>query len=383
MISIRRYLRALVVCQIALFAVIQSSARERGPRVDVACPSPPIPVTLGKNQLLVYELHITNFDTVPLTIKRVEVSNGDKSLVSFEDQKLAAATIRVGVPMTKSENPQDSRIIAPGARNVIFMWIEIPASSAAPAAVKHRIIFSSTPAGTQNPIDATLEDFEVLTSHDEVPVLSPPFNGGIWVAGDGPDNSANHRRSIFAIDGHIYSPERFAIDWVKVGPNGDSHHDGSSKNENSWDWGEPILAVADGQIVEAIDGFADNTPHVLPAVTLNNILGNHIILQIAPNRYVTYAHLQKGSLKVQAGARVHRGDVLGLLGNSGNSTGPHLHMQVTDGALPLQSQGVPFIFADFTYLGPGADYPEKQVSEKWLNSIPPGDGVLRFEPVKK
>jgi hypothetical protein len=56
---------------------------------------------------------------------------------------------------------------------------------------------------------------------------------------------------------------------------------------------------------------------------------------------------------------------------------------VTDHNSVLQSQGVPFIFAAFTYLGPGSDYPEKQVSEPWDNSIPPGDGVLKFEPVKK
>ena len=70
------------------------------------------------------------------------------------------------------------------------------------------------------------------SDQDPVPILSPPFNGGIWLAGDGPVNDSNHRRSILAVDGHIYSPERFASDWVKVGPNGDSRHEGTSKNEN-------------------------------------------------------------------------------------------------------------------------------------------------------
>jgi murein DD-endopeptidase MepM/ murein hydrolase activator NlpD len=93
--------------------------------------------------------------------------------------------------------------------------------------------------------------------------------------------------------------------------------------------------------------------------------------------------LQKGSLKVRTGERVHCGDVLALLGNSGNSTGAHLHMQVTDRNLVLQSQGVPFVFRNFNYLGPGADYPEKQVSVPWVNSIPPGNGVVKFEAVKK
>jgi hypothetical protein len=150
-----------------------------------------------------------------------------------------------------------------------------------------------------------------------------------------------------------------------------------------WGWSEPILAVADGEITEVVDEFPDNTPRVLPPVTLDNIAGNHIILRIALNRFVTYAHLQRGSIKVRTGDHVHRGDVLAFLGNSGNTTGAHLHLQVTDRDSVLQSQGVPFVFTDFIYLGPGADYPEKLVSVPWLNSIPPGDGVVKFEAVKK
>ncbi len=232
-------------------------------------------------------------------------------------------------------------------------------------------------------MDATLEDFPVAISQDSATILSPPFNGGIWLAGDGPVNSSNHRRSIFAIDGHIYSPERFAIDWVKVGPNGDSRHDGTAKNENWWGWGEAVLAVADGEITKVVDEFPDNPPRVVPPVTLDNIAGNHIILRITENRFVTYAHLQKGSIKVRVGDHVHRGDMLALLGNSGNTSGAHLHLQMTDRNSVLESQGVPFVFVNFTYLGPGSEYPEKQVHVPWLNSIPPGDGVLQFEPGKK
>ena len=277
----------------------------------------------------------------------------------------------------------NTRTLDPGGRNVVFLWVELLANQSAPANLRHRLVFSSTPAGTDQASDATLEDFPVAVNQNPVPILSPPFDGGIWLAGDGPVNDSNHRRSIFAVDGHIYSPERFAIDWVKVGPNGDTTHDGASKNENWWGWREPVLAVADGEITEVVDEFPDNTPRVLPPATLDNIAGNHIVLQIARNRFATYAHLQRGSIKVRTGAHVHRGEMLALLGNSGNTTGAHLHLQVTDHNAVLQSEGVPFVFAAFTYLGPGSDYPEKQVSEPWSNSIPPGDGVLKFEAAKK
>jgi hypothetical protein len=265
----------------------------------------------------------------------------------------------------------------PGRRSVIFVWIEVPLNRARPASLKHRMVFSAANSTT----DAILEDFQVPVSEASVPTLAPPFNGETWVAGDGPVNDSNHRRAITAVDGHTYSAERFAIDWVKVGPNGDSRHDGSTRNENWWGWGEPVFAVADGEITEVVDGIPDNTPRVLPPVTLDNIAGNHVILQIAPNRYVTYAHLQNGSIKVRLHDHVRRGDVLALLGNSGNTTDAHLHLQVTDRNSVLQSEGVPFVFQNFTYLGPGSDYElDNHVSVPWVNSVPPGNAVIRFEP---
>jgi hypothetical protein len=382
--------RAAFVLPIVFLLLTPCFSRERGPRIEVVSPSPPTPVTIGNKTVLVYELHVTNFDTVPLTLKRIEIfatQMGTEPLTTFEGDSLSAAMTRVGAAMnmsgSSSVGPENIQRLEPGGRNVIFMWIELPANRTVPASLRHRMIFSSTPTAAGNPSDATLEDFPIPVSLDPAPILSPPFNGGIWVAGDGPANNSNHRRSIFAIDGYIYSPERFAVDWVKVGPNGDSRHDGTGRNENWWGWGEPVLAVADGEITKVVDEFPDNPPRVVPPVTLDNIAGNYVTLQIAGNRFATFAHLQRGSIKVRAGDHVHRGDMLALLGNSGNTTGAHLHFQVTDRNSALQSQGVPFVFADFTYLGPGSDYPEKEVAVPWLSSIPPGDGVLKFEPVKK
>lgn len=375
----------LLVLAGAVLAGAAAFARERGPRVEVVCSAAPIPVRMNTQQVLVYELHVTNFDVVPLTLKRVEVFADDRSgppFFTLADEKLSRAMIRVGAPMTMSDTPAgsapDARILEPGNRAVVFLWIELPADKAAPATLAHRMVFSTSSADGKT-TDAVLENFSVSISHEAVPALSPPFAGGTWLAGDGPSNTTNHRRAITAVDGHIYSAERFAIDWIKVGPNGDSRHDGAARNENWWGWGEPVLAVADGEITEVVDDYPDNTPRVLPPVTLDNIAGNHVILKIAFNRYVTYAHLQHGSIKVRLHDHVRTGDTLALLGNSGNTTGAHLHMQVTDRGSVLEAQGVPFLFRSFTYLGPGSDYElDKHISVPWTDSIPPGDGVVEF-----
>jgi hypothetical protein len=190
-----------------------------------------------------------------------------------------------------------------------------------------------------------------------------------------------HRRSVTALHGRARIGQRFAIDWVKVGSNGDSHHGDESRNENWWGYGEPILAVADGEITEVVDGIPENTPRVLPKeITLDNIAGNHVILRISANRYVSYAHLQNGSIKVRLQEHIRRGAVIGLLGNSGQATAPQLHFQVSDGGSFLGSEGVPFIFERFQYFGPGSEYElNKHPSVPWVRSMPIGDVVLDFE----
>jgi hypothetical protein len=112
---------------------------------------------------------------------------------------------------------------------------------------------------------------------------------------------------------------------------------------------------------------------------------NYVTVRIASNRYVTYAHLQNASIRVHLHDQVHRGDVLALLGNSGNATGPHLHFQVTDGNSLLQSEGVPFIFNKFTDLGPGSAFElDKRLSIPRKNSIPGNNAVVEFtSPTKR
>jgi hypothetical protein len=381
-------IRATIAVFVALGLPVAAWTRERGPRVEVICPMPPAPVRIDAQQALVYELHVTNFDLVPLILTRLEVFGSEQNgtpLIALSDKSLAAAMTRVGLK-SDSEMPKDTentemRTIAAGMRAVVYVWIELPLNQILPTTLRHRMVFSA--ASEEPSSDETLEDYAAPVCRDPVPTLSSPVNGGVWVAGDGRANNANHRCGITAIDGHIYSAERFAVDWIKVGPNGDSHHDGTDRNENWWGFGEPVLAVADGEITEVVDGISDNAPQNLPPVTLDNIAGNHVTLQILPNRYVTYAHLQKGSVKVKLHDKVRRGTVLALLGNSGNATAAHLHLQVTDQNSVLQSQGMPFVFSSFTYLGPGVDYEiDKYVTVSWKNSIPSGNAVIEFEATK-
>ena len=129
---------AALVLTLVLTGLAPGFARERGPRIDVLCPASPIAVKLGQEQVLVYELHITNFDTVPLTFKQLEVFGDDQSkaaLLSLTDASLPKVMIHVGGAMVMGgarTKADDARIILPGTRVIIYIWIGLPAGASVP-----------------------------------------------------------------------------------------------------------------------------------------------------------------------------------------------------------------------------------------------------------
>ena len=86
-------------------------------------------------------------------------------------------------------------------------------------------------------------------------------------------------------------------------------------------------------------------------ITLETVGGNHVIIDIGGGHYAFYAHLKPGSLRVKVGDRVKRGQVIALVGNTGNSTEPHLHFHISDYPSPLGSEGMPYGYDAFEVVG--------------------------------
>ncbi|WP_420117563.1 M23 family metallopeptidase [Micromonospora sp.] len=127
-------------------------------------------------------------------------------------------------------------------------------------------------------------------------------------------------------------------------------------------FGRPILAPAAGRVVAVHDGEADHEARRSPTTLLSYALtqaarvrrgagavaGNHVIVELAGHRgYVLLAHLRAGSLRVAEGDPVDVGQELADCGNSGNSTQPHLHLQVMDAADPYAARGLPMAFRHY------------------------------------
>lgn len=298
--------------------------------LDMRVPLAPTPFTGHDGRTyLAYELHITNMSGRDLMLSKVEAINTTATVLTLEGNDLNAALMATG-PAT------ERRTIAAGRRAVVFVWIPIAEGQFPPSSLHHRVTVG----------EAAL-DAAVVTTDTQKPVtIGPPLRGADWRAANGPGRESNHRRALIATEGSARIAQRFAIDWVQMYPAGGTFQGDAKDNKSYRAYGADVLAVANATVVSTKDGIPENVPgatsRAVP-ITSETIGGNHIVLDLGGGRYAFYAHLQPGTLKVKVGDRVTRGQVLGLVGNSGNSTEPHLHFHISDGVSPLGSEGLPYV----------------------------------------
>jgi hypothetical protein len=326
----------------------------------VHVPSPPHPFTVADVTYLVYELHITNRSVRPTAVDRLDVLDrnstpGAPSLLALEKEALLSAIQPIGPSPARAERAT----IPPGRAIIVFVWVTMPGRRA-PAALTHRFEIrdvADVPANeTTRPF--TVLGVEVSVSRDSPVIIGPPLKGDLWLAANGPDNGVGHRRAVLALTGEGRIPERFAIDWVRFFADGPTFHGDASNNASYRAFGAEALAVADGVVVHIVDGVPENIPDPVKRsvrISPETIGGNLVTLGLGGHRYATYAHLQPGSLRVKNGDRVRRGQVLALVGNSGNSTEPHLHFQITDGPAAFDAEGLPYRFRSFGLQATSAD----------------------------
>ncbi|MBN1641949.1 MAG: M23 family metallopeptidase [Anaerolineae bacterium] len=157
-------------------------------------------------------------------------------------------------------------------------------------------------------------------------LLNAPVRG-TWLAGHAGASQITN----------IHTTHPYAIDILKLGPDG-RFVNGSDRVVNNWyGYGEPVYAPADGQIVEVVDGFPCRP---IGDGDVANPGGNHVVIDIGNDKQVVLAHLAAGSVAVDEGAHVTSGALIGRVGNSGNSEAPHLHMHVQSAS----GTAVPFRF---------------------------------------
>lgn len=352
--------------------------------IDVTVPKAPTPFKADGKMHLVYELNITNLGGSDCLLDRITVLAADgsnKELGDYQGQGLVSVISRPG--MTALRGAAKLNITA-SQRAVAYVWVSLPADTKLPPALEHRITMK---LGEAQQVVST-EAARVAVS-GETKLIGPPLRGADWLAANGPSNSSGHRRTVISIDGTARIPQRFAIDWLQLRADGTTHSGDPKDNKNYRAYGQEAIAVADGIVSEVKDGIPENVPgpgsRAVP-ITLETVAGNHVIVNIGDGVYAFYAHLQPGSINVKVGDKVRHGQVIGLVGNSGNSTEPHLHFHLIDANSPLGGEGLPYAYSDFEVEGRIADlqngkFPEWKslaVPEQHRMEIPLENEIVRF-----
>ena len=302
---------------------------------------------------LEYDLVITNVFTAPVTLTAVEVIAPDGNrLLRLADDALAANTEPIFFPA--ADAAPLSPIPIGGAVAVVVDLILPP--GAVPARIRHQIAYALPPDAPALSLIASrgVAGPELGVDPRTPLVVAPPVRGDGWLATDACCQAYSvHRSPRLVLDGTRYiKPETFAIDWERF-QGGRLWTGDGTRNEQYFAYGAEVIAAANGTVVSIRDDMPDVTPNqALFAVQQpGDYIGNHVIVQLRPDVWAVYAHLQPGSIAVGVGAEVTTGQLLGRVGNSGNSTAPHLHFQLSDGPDPLTSTSLPFVFERYTLAG--------------------------------
>ena len=339
----RTLLLALALMPVTAFAQLA----DRPLFVEARVPKAPTIANGASGAFLVYEVHVTNFEARELTWTGIEGSDAatGATLFSLTDSALAREISRPGATGTQV-TPQNRPRLSGGQRALVYLYVAL-GSNAAPKAIRNRLTIQDS-AGTRTLV---MPDTPVTP---EPMLIAAPLKGGNWLAGNGPSRNSGHRRTIIPIQGLPRIPQRFAIDFVMIDSTWKTHRGDQLKNSSYYCYGVDALAVADGIVSATKDSIPENIPgaqsRAVP-ITLETVGGNHVILDLGGGRFAFYAHLQPGSLRVKLGDRVKKGQVLGLVGNSGNSTEPHLHFHMADSNSPLGSEGIPYAVESLDLMG--------------------------------
>lgn len=209
------------------------------------------------------------------------------------------------------------------------------------------------------------------SSHEgEIPPIEfrVPVDGPLFVGWGGNTPDVNY---------HVaYSDQRWAYDLLIV-KDGMSYRGEGKVCEDFYCYNVPIVAPAVGTVV-----FVQNEDPDMPIGDLGggtDAGGNQIVLEVAPKHFLYMCHMRKGSVTVKVGEKVKIGQVIGRIGNSGNTSEPHLHIHLQDTA-EMGGEGIPLYF--YNYMCEGKLVPREMPTGGFNDNGWAGQSIEHVPPIK-
>ena len=349
----------------------------RAPALHVFSPPTAVPGTDGRPHL-VYEVALENGPRADVRLERLDVRDPDRGrlLATHRGRSLADLVVRL-------DGTSRTRAIPKGAIGLLLLDVSLAPGRSVPARLANRLSISlNDGAGRTRRVTTT-----VLTRvRRRAPVrVAPPLHGGsLGVLGCCRRPFA-HRLAITTRTPRSDRPvfaQRYAIDFVRLGDGLATFSGDPTRNESYLLFGAEVVAAAPGRIVATRDDVPENTPpNPRPGIGPNDLTGNFVNQDIGGGRFALYAHMQPGSLRVKPGDQVVTGQVLGLVGNTGNSTEPHLHFHVMDargGPSNLGADGLPYVFDAFRLEGRVAGLASDPPAPARVPARPPAERTAQY-----
>lgn len=340
MLSLSIFLPLLI-----LAAPAASQAADTMTPALLAVQDAPVPFRGSDGQVhLVYELWITNFSSSDIAVEKVEVLGDGAVLQTLDSTAVENRLQPVGLR-------QSTGTLAKSTQALLFLNVVLGTGVAIPQELSHRVTvrLSAAPPGMQ---EVSESGGKTRVDKQAVVEIGAPLAGERYISADSCCDATRHTRAALPVNGRVWISQRYAVDWEQMSSDGKIYTGPQEKLESYAIFGQRVLAVADARVVSVIDGLPEQTPGKFPAnIPLTEADGNSVTLDLGAHRYAMYAHMQPGSIRVKAGDRVTAGQVIGLVGDSGNSIVPHLHFQVTDGPSSFSANGLPYEIRSFEVTG--------------------------------
>lgn len=185
-----------------------------------------------------------------------------------------------------------------------------------------------------------------LPEHDAIS-MRLPFDGAWMVVWGGETEFRNYHAPV--------ASQRYAAD-ILLWQDGSTANNPGTENENYHAFGQPYLAPVSGTVAMVLDGLDDILPQQPGSNPMHHPAGNHVVIE-ASGGYIYLAHCQNGSILVQQGDTVEAGDVVAAVGNSGNTSEPHVHIhaQTQLDMFDPEAVGIPIVFENVLENGEPVD----------------------------
>jgi hypothetical protein len=305
----------------------------------------PVPYRASDGQIhLTYELGVTNISAQRIRIDKIEVvdeARPARVLRTIEGDQVAGV-------MTLVAGGADIRELASSQTGTLYLDAGFLPDEPGPEILVHRI--SVTDLKAETPMPVVVGARMKVRSDIAVPILKPPARGTGWVCAEACCGRSHHRRTPIAINGEIYLSQRYAIDFVQL-VDGALFSGDPFQLENWFCYGTELLALANGVVTATANDQREWPLGGSEVRSKSDAPGNHVVVDMGNGMSYVFAHMQPGSVKVRVGDTVTAGQPLGLVGNSGATGAPHLHMHVVSGSDIFKGQAIPWGFDRFTVTG--------------------------------